>query len=198
MDFKSSQTMCNLARAFAGESQARTRYAIYAKTAEKENYPNLAQVFTYTASQELAHAEVFLNNLIGHGGAAPSIDIHAGYPFELGNTLDNLRFAMNGENDESTTVYPSFAQTAREEGFEDIARLFDLIAKIETRHAARYEGLFARLNQNSLYSSSFPTAWVCQNCGNVITAEKPWVVCPVCGKEQGYIEMLQCAPELRP
>lgn len=191
MDFKTSQTMYNLSRAFAGESQARTRYAAYANVARKENYPAIASVFEYTAKQELAHAEVFLNNLIGHYGQnLPNLNVNAGYPFEIGTTKENLNFAKQGENDENTTVYPGFAKVAQDEGFEDIARLFNLIAAVEGRHAARYDSLFERMNKNTLYQSGFPTLWVCEYCGHSATVETPWTICPICGKPQGYIEML--------
>ncbi len=190
MDFKTSQTMYNLARAFAGESQARTRYAVYAKVARKENYQNIAQVFEYTAHQELAHAEAFLNNIVGHYGQnLPNLNVNAGYPFEIGTTLENLGFAKQAETDENTSIYPNFAKIAQEEGFDDIARLFTLISKVEGRHANKYDSLFERMNKNTLYTSSFPTLWVCETCGYAVTAETPWTTCPVCGNNQGYIEM---------
>ena len=189
MDFKTSQTMYNLARSFAGESQARQRYQIYADKAKKEGQFYIANIFEMTAANEYSHAKVFLNNLVGHyGESLPNVNVNAGYPFELGNTTENLQFARDGEHNENTLIYPDFAKVAKEEGFEDISAIFTLIAKVEGDHSARFDSVYQRLSQNTLYKSTFPTVWKCSICGHTHTADTPWEICPVCGHPMGYVE----------
>ena len=132
MDFMQSETRINLARAFAGESQARNRYTIYADIARKEGQEYLARIFQETADNEKVHGEEFLEMIQKHA-PAPQENIHidAGYPFPLGSTAQNLAFAAAGELEEFTTAYPAFAELAKREGFQDVARLFEQIATIE-------------------------------------------------------------------
>ena len=132
MNFLQSQTMQNLARSFAGESQARNRYTFYAQQARGEGQEGLARLFEQTAENEKIHAEEFWELLTKHGGKTiENIDLEAGYPFSFGNTGENLQFAAEGEQAEHERVYPAFAQTAEEEGYADAARLWRMIASIE-------------------------------------------------------------------
>ena len=134
MEFKDSQTMINLARAFAGESQARNRYTMYAYQARKEGNEYIARLFEETADNEFAHAKEFFNLIILHGGNMDNIDIDAGYPFSIGTTTENLGFAADGENQEHVDAYPAFAECAKQEGFMDVYEKFTMIAEIEGLH----------------------------------------------------------------
>ena len=134
MDFMYSETRKNLVRSFAGESQARSRYTVYAEVARKENCEWIARVFEETAANEAVHAEEFLEMLKELEGCADNIEVSAGYPFQLGTTAENLGFAADGELDEHDNAYPGFAEMARREGYKDAARLWMQIARIEGVH----------------------------------------------------------------
>ncbi len=182
------QTVLNLAKAFAGESQARTRYTIYAKEARKEGYEWIARVFEETAANEAVHAEEFLEQLEKLGACAPNIDLNAGYPFELGNTLENLQFAANGELDEHTRVYPEFAELARREGYDEAARLWMQIARIEGVHHNVFKQLYEQLSAGNLTEKKKPILWRCLNCGYTYEGIRACDPCPVCNKSNGWQE----------
>lgn len=182
MDFLYSQTRKNLARSFAGESQARTRYTVYAMTARKENNEWIARVFEETAANETIHAEEFLEMLKKLGGCDENIVIDAGYPFQLGTTVENLENAAKGEQEEHMDVYPAFAEVARREGFQDAARLWMQIARIEGAHHARFQSLHEQLKSGTLTEKQEPICWRCLNCGYVYEGVRACDPCPVCGK----------------
>ncbi len=188
MDNQQKQTILNLARAFAGESQARTRYTIYAQVARKEGHEWIARVFEESAANEAIHAEEFLEHLNKLGGCAPNIDVAAGYPYQLGTTAENLQFAAEGELHEHKEAYPQFAELARREGFDDTARLWMQIARIEGVHHNTFRQLHEQLSDGSLTEKSSPIVWRCLNCGYTYEGIRCCNPCPVCGKEAGWQE----------
>lgn len=189
MNFMQSQTRVNLARSFAGESQARNRYTFYAEQARKEGQEYIARIFETTAGNEQEHAEQFLA-MLQKFGERPigNIDIDAGYPYDIGNTGENLLFAAKGELDEHETAYPAFARTAADEGFAEIAQLWKRIAVIEGLHHRVFTETREQLLGGTLYQKSKPTVWRCMNCGYIYTANEPFAQCPVCKKERGWVE----------
>lgn len=182
------ETILNLARAFAGESQARTRYTVYAQVARKEGNEWIARVFEETAANEAVHAEEFLEHLQKLGGCAPNIDLAAGYPFQLGTTAENLQFAANGELEEHDEAYPGFAEIARREGYDDTARLWMQIARIEGVHHNTFKALHEQLVSGTLTEKESPIQWRCLNCGYTYEGIRACDPCPVCGKEAGWQE----------
>ena len=183
-----NETLTNLARAFAGESQARTRYSVYAQVARKEGKEWIARVFEETADNEAIHAEEFLEKLQQLGGCADNIDLAAGYPFQLGTTEENLRFAAMGELSEHDEAYPGFAEIARREGYDDTARLWMQIARIEGVHHNVFQSLYEQLVSGTLTEKESPIQWRCLNCGYTYEGIRACDPCPVCGKEAGWQE----------
>ena len=164
MEFMDTKTCQNLARSFAGESQARTRYALYAATARTEGWEYLARIFEQTAANELAHAEQFLEKLQQHGKQPiENIDVAAGYPFTHGVTMENLYEAAHSEEQECLDVYPAFAAAAREEGFPDVAELWEQIAKIEGLHRDVFREAYSQMQTGTLYKKGKPIVWRCAN-----------------------------------
>lgn len=188
MDFLYSETRKNLVRSFAGESQARTRYTIYAQTAREENCEWIARVFEETAANEAVHAEEFLEMLQKLGGCAENIEVEAGYPFQLGKTVENLSYAADGELDEHSNAYPGFAEMARREGFKDAARLWMQIARIEGTHHLQFKALEEQLLKGELTEKDQPIRWRCLNCGYTYEGIRACDPCPVCGKSAGWQE----------
>ena len=181
---KGTQTEHNLLASFAGESQARSRYTLFAKKAREEGYEQIARIFLITAEQELSHAEQFFSLL--EGGV---VNINAGYPAGVvADTMTNLREAAAGERVVWSDLYASFAKTAEEEGFTQIANLYKLIAKVEVEHEQRYLRLLDRLTNGQEFSTEEETEWQCMHCGYVHKGKSAPKRCPVCGKEQGYFE----------
>ena len=180
------ETLLNLARSFAGESQARTRYTVYAQVARKEGYEWIARVFEETAANEAVHAEEFLEKLVELGGNQPNIDISAGYPYQLGSTLENLAFAAEGELHEHDHAYPDFAEMARREGCDEAARLWLQIARIEGVHHNTFRSLKEQLSGNTLTEKQEPIRWKCLNCGYTYDSTRACDPCPVCHKNAGW------------
>ena len=174
MELKGSQTEKNLQTAFAGESQARNKYTYYASKAKKEGYEQIAAIFTQTADNEKEHAKMWFKLL--HGGSVPS-------------TLENLKDAADGENYEWVEMYAEFAKTAREEGFEDIARAFEGVAKIEAEHEERYLALLNNVKEKKCFVKKEVAVWVCRNCGHKHVGKNAPEVCPVCDHPQAYFEL---------
>ena len=194
--FDKSQTKDNLMRAFAGESQARSRYTFAASQAKKEGLAGVSQVFAFTASQELAHAKVFYKFLAELSGRTISVD--GTYPVDLqADTLGQLRAAQHNEYQEFEHDYAHFAQVARQEGFDLIAARFEMIAKIEKTHGDRFGSLADLLEGRRLFDNGEQTAWMCLNCGQIVTATAAPQLCPVCSHEQGYFIRLDLAPFTR-
>ena len=184
--FKGSKTEKNLLAAFAGESQARNRYTYFASAARKEGYEQIANIFAETAENEKEHAKVFFNHL--QGGEAV---ITAGYPAGvIGKTKDNLEAAAAGEKMEWTTLYADFAKTAKGEGFPEVARSFDQIAKVEKFHESRYRKLIENIAKKKVFSKDKAVKWHCINCGYIFEGTKPPKICPACLHPQSYYEVL--------
>lgn len=174
MTLKGSKTEANLMTAFAGESQARNKYTYYASKAKKDGYNQIAAIFEETASNEKEHAKMWFKLL--HGGNVPG-------------TIENLKDAAAGENYEWTDMYATFAKEAREEGFYDIANLFDGVAKIEKEHEERYLKLLANVEGGLVFSRDEDMIWQCSNCGHVVIGKKAPEVCPVCDHPQAYFQI---------
>lgn len=186
MDTNHNETVINLARSFAGESQASTRYRIYADVARTEGYEWIARVFEETAANETVHAEEFLEMLKSIGCCRENMDISAGYPFELGNTLENLASASQGELHEHEEAYPAFAEIARREGFDDAARLWMQISRIEGVHHNTFQSLHDQLQSGTLTEKAEPIQWQCLNCGYTYESIRACDPCPVCEKPVGW------------
>ena len=188
MDFMNSQTRLNLARSFAGESQARTRYTVYAQVAREENCEWIARVFEETAANEAVHAEEFLEMLRDLGGLGDNLEVTAGYPYRLGSTVENLGYAADGEKQEHDDAYPGFAEIARREGYKDAARLWMQIARIEGVHHNTFKTLEEQLLKGELTEKEEPILWRCLNCGYTYEGVHACDPCPVCGKSAGWQE----------
>lgn len=181
---KGTRTEQNLLKAFAGESQARSRYVFFASKAKKEGYEQIAGVFAETAEQEKEHAKRFFKYL--EGGDAT---ITASYPAgRIGSTPENLLAAAQGEHEEWDVLYSSFAETAEQEGFADIANTFRQIAKVEAEHESRYLKLLSRITDGNFFVRDNEIWWQCRNCGYVCKAKEAPLKCPACNHPQAYFE----------
>ncbi|MDR2846186.1 MAG: rubrerythrin family protein [Candidatus Methanoplasma sp.] len=174
MELKGSKTEANLLSAFAGESQARTKYTYYADQAKKEGYNQIADIFIETAENEKEHAKLWFKAL--HNGGIPK-------------TLENLKDAAGGENYEYTDMYKSFAATAKAEGFNEIAELFLAVGTIESVHEKRYLDLYKSLQEGTVFKRDTVTIWKCSNCGHIHVGEEAPKVCPVCKHPQAYFQI---------
>ena len=175
MEFKGSKTEANLQAAFAGESQARNKYTYFASKARKEGYEQIAAIFEETADNEKEHAKLWFKYLQPNG--------------DIGTTAENLAAAAAGENYEWTDMYAGFAKTAREEGFTEIARLFDGVAKVEKEHEARYRKLLANVEGGLVFSRDQDMIWQCSNCGHIVIGKSAPAICPVCSHPQAYFQI---------
>jgi len=185
-DIKGTQTEKNLLTAFAGESQARNRYTFWASVAKKEGLMQIASIFEETANQEKEHAKRFWGFL--QGGA---VEITAAYPAgSTGTTLDNLKAAADGENEEWSDIYPKFAKIAKEEGFNDIAACFERISIAEKQHEKRYRDLYNNLKDGKVFKRDGKVVWRCLNCGYLHEAAEAPKLCPACLHPQAYFELL--------
>lgn len=184
---KGTQTEKNLLTAFAGESQARNRYTYFASAAKKEGYEQISQIFTETANQEKEHAKRFFKFLEG-GEAMVSAEFPAGV---IGSTLENLKEAANGERYEHSDMYPGFAKVAREEGFDAIATVFDMVSVAERQHEKRYRDLAANIENNRVFRRDEKVTWRCLNCGYLErdVGEAP-EQCPACAHPRAHFELL--------
>lgn len=181
---KGTRTEHNLLAAFAGESQARSRYTLFAQKAHQEGYEQIAAVFMETADQELTHASTFFSLL--EGGI---VKIAASYPAGVvGDTRTNLAEAAAGEHEEWSAMYEDFGKIAQEEGFPGIANTFRLVARAEQHHEQCYRRLLERLESGTEFSSEEPIDWACRKCGFVVNGKDAPKRCPVCGAEQGFFE----------
>ena len=182
---KGTQTEQNLLKAFAGESQARNRYNYYASQAKKEGLEQIAAIFEETAINEKEHAKRFFKFL--EGGM---VEITAKYPAGvIGTTLENLKAAADGENEEWTELYPEFARIAEEEGFKEVASAFKLIAKVEKAHEERYRTLYDNLESGKVFKRGDKVIWKCRNCGYIHFGKEAPQICPVCAHPQAYFEI---------
>jgi rubrerythrin len=174
MELKGTKTEKNLQAAFAGESQAHTKYLYYASQAKKDGYVQMANLFEETALNEKEHAKIWFKLL--HGGEVPE-------------TMTNLKDAAAGENYEWTDMYATFAKEAQEEGFTKIAKLFEMVAKIEKEHEERYRKLLKNIEDGVVFSKENDTVWQCANCGHIIIGKKAPKICPVCDHPQSYFQV---------
>lgn len=172
--YKGTKTEENLKKAFAGESEARNKYDYFASKAKKDGYEQIAAIFAETALNEKEHAKLWYKEL--HDGA-------------VGPTEENLEAAADGENYEWTDMYAEFAKTAREEGFEELAKKFEGVAAIEKEHEERYRKLLANIRDKKVFSADGDAIWVCRNCGHVVIGKEAPEVCPVCSHPQSYFEI---------
>ena len=183
---KGTKTEKNLLAAFAGESQARNRYTYYAGAAKKEGFEQIAHIFLETAENEKEHAKIFFKHL--EGG---DVEITAAYPAGvIGDTKKNLEASAAGEKMEWTTIYANFAKVAKEEGFPEVARSFEQIAKVEKFHESRYRKLIANLESNEIFKKKTSVKWHCINCGYVHEGTEAPKECPACNHPQAYYEVL--------
>ncbi len=181
---KGTETEKNLLRAFAGESQARSRYTFFASAAKKEGYEQISAVFLETAEQEKEHAKRFFKFL--EGGM---LEIDGTFPAGIiGTTEQNLRAAAEGEHEEWDVLYKNWADVAEKEGFEAIAVVFRNIAKVEKEHETRYRTLLARVEADGVFSRPEPIDWQCRNCGYVHTGAEAPESCPACAHPKAYFE----------
>ena len=183
---KGTQTEKNLLTAFSGESQARNRYTYFASAAKKEGYVQISDIFTETANQEKEHAKRLFKFL--EGG---ELEITAAFPAGvIGTTLENLKAAAEGESYEWNEMYPGFAATARKEGFEAIAAVFEAIAVAEKQHDKRYKDLAANIEAGKVFKKDAPITWRCRNCGYLHEGTEAPDMCPACAHEQAHFEVL--------
>ncbi len=172
MELKDSQTLKNLAYAFAGESQARNKYTYFASAARKEGYEQIAAIFEETANNEKEHAKLWFKLMGG-----------------LGDTAANLAAAASGEHEEWTEMYAQFADVAEQEGFDAIARQFRGVAAIEKHHEERYLAMLKTIQEGSTFVKVGKVMWICRNCGAILTAEKAPELCPVCKHPKAYFQL---------
>ena len=193
IQFKDSQTKVNLMKAFAGESQARNRYTFAAEEAREQGLYAIQEVFLFTANQERAHAERFYDLLKSLSGE--TIEICGGFPVDKQDTVEGLlEAAQHNEYEEADDVYIAFGNTAKEEGFMEVASAFYQIAEIEKIHGDRFGQLAEMLKDGTYFETKESEKWMCLNCGNIHTGKKLPGVCPVCRYEKGYFIPLELAP----
>ncbi|MBW1836161.1 MAG: rubrerythrin family protein [Deltaproteobacteria bacterium] len=183
---KGTQTEKNILTAFAGESQARNRYTYFASKAKKEGYVQISAIFEETANQEKEHAKRLFKFLEGGG-----VEIAAAFPAGvIATTLENLKESAAGENYEHTEMYPGFAKTARDEGFEDLAGVFEAIAVAEKQHEKRYVVLAANIEAGKVFKRDEMVVWRCRNCGYLHEGKQATTECPACAHPQAHFELL--------
>ncbi len=184
---KGTQTEKNLMKAFAGESQAASRYEYFAKIAGKEGYIQISNIFLKTALQERAHAKRFYRYL---EGCEVEITVTFSAP-ELASTRENLGRAAGGEHEEWTGLYPAFAEIAKQEGFNEIAAVFRLIASVENVHEERFRKLLANIENGTVFKKGKKVRWECLKCGYIVEGEEPPQSCPACLHPKGYFEVYE-------
>lgn len=170
--YKGTKTEKNLQTAFAGESQARNKYTYFSSVAKKEGYEQIAELFLKTADNEKEHAKMWFRELAG-----------------IGDTATNLKNAADGENYEWTDMYFEFAKTAREEGFEELAKKFEMVGAIEKHHEERYRTLLKNIENMEVFKKSTVKIWECRNCGHIVVGTSAPAVCPVCNHPQAFFEI---------
>ncbi|MCX4361997.1 MAG: rubrerythrin family protein [Clostridia bacterium] len=191
MKLKDSQTYKNLARAFAGECQARTRYEFIEYGARKEGFKALADIIDKIAFQEFTHSRMIYSFIqSADDGTIDNIEICTGYPFrQKWNLMENLKLSAEDEGIEAEKLYPEFAKTAKEEGFHDIAALFNNLVKIEETHKNEFMRLYKLFKEGKLYKSDTPVVWKCPECGYESTSKQAFEICPVCQAKQGVVKI---------
>ena len=195
MDLQQTQTLYNLARSFAGESQAGNRYCLYAEKAQSEGSYALAALLREIARNEEAHAKVFLEHLTqGMPEPIDNLPFNAGYPYIFASTLENIEAAARAEQEEFTEIYLNFSAIATQEGFSSIAASFDRIAAVEHAHHDILTQAAQQMRSQTLYAGAQPSVWRCSHCGHSAVLTAAWSRCPLCGYPQGYVELHITAP----
>ena len=191
MDFQNSQTKENLARSFAAECQEGARYQFMAKMAQQEGYQYMSMLIRTLAHNEMAHAQQFFNKIVELGGnATQNIDISAGYPFKSGELCEVIKNEAENERMSAESIYPKFADVARDEGFKDVAELFDMVSKVERTHERTLNHLAESLSCNCLYKcKEGDHAFKCDECGTIVKDKCAPKVCPLCNMGQGYFRI---------
>lgn len=189
MEFCKTRTFQNLAASFAGECQAGMRYQMVATQAQQAGLQTLAETVRSIAHNETAHARAFYQGITDQTKKALNIQLNSEYPFWFGSLAENLAYAAKGEHHEFEEVYPTFAKIAEEEGFSVLSKLWMNIAKIESHHEVIFGYLHDAYENGSLFKSESQELYICSECGYMHTAGEAWKVCPVCKKEQGYVEL---------
>ncbi len=189
MQFNETKTYRNLARAFAGESQAGMRYQIIARMATQQGYATLAETIKAIAKNETVHARRFFEELTKLGGKLDNIELDAGYPFHSGDICEGLNLSALDEREEHSKIYPTFANEAKQEGFSEVAALFNMVANVEKRHEEVFNCLHQAFKDGTLFKSKNPTIYVCSECGHMYLGTQAWDVCPLCKASQGYVEL---------
>lgn len=189
--FEESVTLHNLARAFAGECQDGARYQFLAQQALQEGYNYINTLLKTLAKNEMSHAKTFYDLIINNcKDIKANVDIKAGFPFKsTDNFTTNVKMELENEHMESDSIYPDFARIAKDEGFLEIAKMFERVATVENCHFLQLTQIYEKLKNNSLYKSPQSIKWKCNDCGFEHTAKTPWVICPLCSKEQGYVQI---------
>lgn len=190
MNLKGSETEKNLLKSFAGESQARNRYTYFASVAKKEGYEQISAIFTETADNEKEHAKIFFKYLEKSRGLP--VEITASYPAgKIGTTKENLLAAANGEHEEWGELYPQFEETAKKEGFKEIAESFKEIGEVEEQHEKRYRKLLKNIEEKKVFKKEKVVKWKCRNCGYVHEGKDAPNLCPACKHPQAHYEVLE-------
>jgi rubrerythrin len=184
-----SKTLENLTKAFIGESQARNRYDFYSKVAKKEGYEQIASIFIETSLNEKAHAKRLFEHIQELKGEKESVVVEAEAPVAYGTTIENLKAAIAGENFEYTTMYPEFAKTAEEEGYQSIADRMRAIAKAEVHHEEKYIKLLKQLEDQKVFVKEEEVSWTCRECGYVHVGVSAPVKCPSCDHPQAFYQL---------
>lgn len=190
VDFEKSKTRINLARSFSAECMEGAKYQFMAKQAEQENLEYVKSMLKTLAKHEMSHAKVFWDFLQQNCKKPENnIDMTYGYPFECGSLCDNFKFHSKTELELYDHIYPAFAKIAQDEGYEDIAHAFKLVATVENCHSALLKQLHDKMKGKKLYKSPRSIKWKCNECGFEHTARQPWDTCPLCKMNQGYVEV---------
>ena len=189
MHFDETQTYLNLARSFAGESQAGMRYQLIAREATAQGYIALADEIKVLAKNETVHARRFFEELTKRGEKLDNIVIDAGYPYHTGNLCEMLRLAAEDERNEHEKIYPAFAKIAADEGFKDVSALFTLIATVEKHHEQIFTYLHEAMESGNLYKNESPILYVCKECGHMHTLKEAWTICPLWKSSQGFVAL---------
>ncbi len=189
MIFDETKTYLNLARSFAGESQAGMRYQLIAREATAQGYIALADEIKTLAKNETVHARRFFEELTKRGEQLDNIVIDAGYPYHTGDLIAMLKLAAIDEKNEHERIYPAFAEEALSEGFKDVAALFNLIANVEKHHEQIFTYLYEAMESGNLYKNESPILYVCKECGHMHTLKEAWTVCPLCHSSQGFVAL---------
>ncbi|MDZ4121174.1 MAG: rubrerythrin family protein [Candidatus Cloacimonadaceae bacterium] len=191
MSFKDTKTAGNLMKSFAGESQARMRYNYAAKTAKKEGFEQICNIFNETAENEKEHAKLFFKHMLKYGLQGEMVNIMASYPvgWAPDSTLNNLEYAANGEHEEWTDLYPMFADIAEDEGYRDIALTWRLVAKVEKEHEKRFRKLYDNVKNMKVYKKDDIVFWKCLNCGHIHEGAEAPNTCPCCLHPQAHFEI---------